>query len=63
MKFGGREAAMRVAEEIKYAYDARVAMGEPRAIGTTRHNDPPPGSSMSWLECTDNDSRMGGGES
>ena len=44
---------MRVAEEIREAYDSKIANDKPRAIGTRQHIDPPSGSIMSWLDGTD----------
>jgi hypothetical protein len=55
--FGGREATMRVAEEIREAYDSKIAKDKPRAISARQHIDPPSGSIMSWLDGTDDDSR------
>ena len=58
--FGGREAAMRVAEEIREAYDSEIAKDKPRAISVRQHIDPPSGSIMSLLDGTDDDSRRRG---
>ena len=54
---GGREVAIRVAEEIREVYDFKIANIKPRAISTRQHIDPPSGSIMSWLDSTDDDSR------
>ena len=54
---GGREAAIRVVEEIGEAYVSKIANIKPRAISTRQHIDPPSGSIMSWLDDTDDDSR------
>ena len=48
---------MRVSEDRREAYDAKLTMIKPRASTIKQHVDPPSASITPWLDGTDNDSR------